>query len=456
MALKAANSSVSFASSGFGHNSDAEQTIDDAPKRGSGKNWLEEATFTSSVQFMESPTYKDLMDNYNTDNKKVNKAGDVVRTWVCKFSKKKKGFDCPIKVKTVLTDGKVNVLRLNGAEHKHDRVGDRKYFTFAPETEEKISELVGLNVESRHIRKFLVEKGYFSEETAPTEKVLYNKTYQIRHKLNKTRRNIGLRDLEKLIEDTKEEPSDNKEPFVVNHSISEDADGRLRFSILFTSKFLMEKFMKPGGDWVLSVDSTYQTNSEDCPLIFFGSSSKDGKFNGIGAILTNREDKTAFDFLFDFVKDNSTPTPTAIMADADKAITSSIRDKLPESQRLTCFFHVMKNVKQRLTKVRKVDQAVYHKILDDLRSLQAGAIDEESFFILYGLLRKKWLEQHRFPDPELKIMVSEFFKYFQKVVFLFKVTNMRNKTLNFRCGLNPTSVFGTKQPTPNTSLPTME
>ena len=425
--VMAAKSATSIASSGFGHRGDInnedsdEQDIEAEGEevhgglRGAAKEWVVETNFDSAVLFLDSRQYKDLNDNYNIESKKVNKAGDIIRTWVCKFSKKKKGFNCQVKARTVMKDGQVEVSRLNGEEHEHERVDNRKNFNFSPEAEAKIVELVGLNVESRQIRKFLVENGHFSEETAPSEKVLYNKTYKIRQKLNKTRRNIGLRELEELIETNKLEPEDDKEPFIVKHSITEDTDGRLRYSILFTSKYLVEKFMQSGKNWVLSVDSTYQTNSEDCPLIFFGSCSKYGKFNGIGAILSNREDKKAFDFLFEFVKENAEPSPTAVMADADKAISSSIKDKLPGSVRLTCFFHVMKNVKQKLAKVKSSDKAVYNKILDDLRSLQAGAVDDESFSILYDLFKQKWLEQHQFFDPELKIMVTEFFLYFEKV-----------------------------------------
>ena len=80
--------------------------------------------FDSFVQFM------DLTDNCNTENKKINKAGDIIRTWVCKFSKNKKGFDYPIKTRTVIKDGKVEVSRLNGEQDEHDRVDNRKYLNF--------------------------------------------------------------------------------------------------------------------------------------------------------------------------------------------------------------------------------------------------------------------------------------------------------------------------------------
>ena len=420
--LKTTSSEVSVASSTFGHKPDEKNKVCEkieGAKRGPASEWVIEAEFPSSVVFMDSPQYQDLMDNFNTDSKKTNKQEDIIRTWVCKFSKKKKGFACQVKSRTVHSHEKVTVSRLGGVSHDHDRTedSDRKHFNFPPEVEAKIQELVELNVNSRQIRKSLLDKGLFTEETAPPDKVLYNKTWQIRQKLNKTRSNIGLRDLEDLIENTSKVPEDRNEPYVVKHSVGEDPDGRLRYSIMFASKHLIEKFMKPGEDWVLSVDSTYQTNTEDCPLMFFGSSTKEGKFNGIGAVLSNREDKEAFDFLFDFVKQTAEPVPISVMADADKAITSSLRDKLPQCKRLTCFFHVMKNVRQRLSRVKAIDKSVYNQLMDDIRVLQSSSVDEKSFLILYGMFKKKWMTEHVFYDPELKIMVSEFLDYFDKVMY---------------------------------------
>ena len=54
--------------------------------RGVAKQLVVDNNFDSFVQFI------DLTDNCNTENKKINKARDIIRTSVCKFSKNKKGF----------------------------------------------------------------------------------------------------------------------------------------------------------------------------------------------------------------------------------------------------------------------------------------------------------------------------------------------------------------------------
>ena len=50
-------------------------------------------------------------------------------------------------------------------------------------------------------------------------------------------------------------------------------------------------------------------------------------------------------------------------------------------------------MKQKLTRVKSTDKALYDKIMDDLRHLQAGPIDKNSFDCLYRLLKKKWDSQ---------------------------------------------------------------
>ena len=103
------------------------------------------------------------------------------------------------------------------------------------------------------------------------------------------------------------------------------------------------------------------------------------------------------------------------MADADKAMTASIRDKLPVTTRLTCFFHVMKNVKQRPSKVKAADPSVSKQIMNDIRTLQNSAVDRESFLFLFKLLEKKWTKEYAFNTVKMKTMVVKFFQYFSRI-----------------------------------------
>ena len=53
--------------------------------------------------------------------------------------------------------------------------------------------------------------------------------------------------------------------------------------------------------------------------------------------------------------------------------------------------------------------------MDDLQGSQASPVDKVSFSILYGLFKKKWVEDHVYSDPGFKVKVVEFFLYFDKV-----------------------------------------
>ena len=52
--------------------------------------------FDPMVGFDDSTALQDLMDNYNLDNKKASKDGHIIKSFICKFSKRKKGFACPV------------------------------------------------------------------------------------------------------------------------------------------------------------------------------------------------------------------------------------------------------------------------------------------------------------------------------------------------------------------------
>ena len=416
---KVSLSQQSMVSSNFATKIESDEEIE-APKskRGKALPWMKEFEFGSKEEYLASDFLANLQDNFNAHTKKVNKQGEITRVWVCKFSKMKSGFDFPVKFRTIQTGSKMMTYKQENVDHKHDRVEDiqRKNFNFSVEVEAKMMEMLEMNVNSRNMRKHLIGKGYYTEADAPSDQAFYSKTNKLRKKLNLDRRTIGLREFEDLILEYSVEPENPDEPYIVKSTKPvEDKTGKLRYSVMFSTKNLIEKHLKPGKPWLLSLDATYQTNTENCPLIFFGSSSKDGKFHGVGAILSSREDKEAYDFLFEFVREVSAPNPTAIMADAAKAITNSARDILPDAIRLACFFHVMKNVKERLAKLKKSNGDMYKNLIDDIQDLQAYAIDEESFLVLYSLLKKKWLEEHVWTDSKLEEMMNDFFEYFTKV-----------------------------------------
>ena len=126
-------------------------------------------------------------------------------------------------------------------------------------------------------------------------------------------------------------------------------------------------------------------------------------------LISSNEDKFTYDYLLQFIKTEAKTAPLAVMEDGSKAISSSCHEKLPDSKRLMCWYHACTKMKDRLGGVKNVDASIYHKILDDIRTLQYGAPDEESFHILFSLLTKKWTKDTVFFTDILKERVATFF-----------------------------------------------
>ena len=104
--------------------------------------------------------------------------------------------------------------------------------------------------------------------------------------------------------------------------------------------------------------------------------------------------------------------PAVIMADGSAAVTASCKEILPLSKRLMCWYHASKKIQDRLKGIKNIDAKVSTQIYSDIQTLQAGAYDEESFFLLAALMKRKWLEEKIYIDETLKLRVTEFFLYF--------------------------------------------
>ena len=72
-------------------------------------------------------------------------------------------------------------------------------------------------------------------------------------------------------------------------------------------------------------------------------------------------------------------------------------------------------MKDKLGAVKSEDPTIANNILNDIGTLQSGAPDEESFHILFGLLRKKWTEDKIYYTDTLRQRVCAFFTYMEDV-----------------------------------------
>ena len=61
-------------------------------------------------------------------------------------------------------------------DHKHNCVEDNqmKNFNVSVEVEAKMMKMLEMNVNSRNLRKHLIEKGYYTEAEAPSDQAFYS------------------------------------------------------------------------------------------------------------------------------------------------------------------------------------------------------------------------------------------------------------------------------------------
>ena len=196
-----------------------------------------------------------------------------------------------------------------------------------------MKESIDLDLETRNIKKILKKKELLTDASMPKPSSFYHKVNQIKKQLSKNQVKITVEEFQKILKENSNIPKNANEAFVVKSFVEENGDG-LKFCVLILTQGLMERNLcQQDKDWCLLVDTTYQTNMEGAPVILFGANTFETgkKFVGIGAIISSNEDMVTYDFLLEFVKDESKTLPLAVMGDGSSAISSSCSEKLPEA-----------------------------------------------------------------------------------------------------------------------------
>lgn len=177
-------------------------------------------------------------------------------------------------------------------------------------------------------------------------------------------------------------------------------DDVLVFTAIFTTKRLLAN---ASNATKLHVDGTYKLNWENYPLLVFGTTDMERRFHLISFALTSNENTAAFEFCFETLKKSAADLLNIIIpadvlvSDACEAIKTAFRRVFPNSAEVTCWFHVKKNVENRLKS--SPNKAL---ILNDLGRLQLCS-DVDVFRYASGLFVEKWIAIER-----------EFIRYFQK------------------------------------------
>ena len=129
------------------------------------------------------------------------------------------------------------------------------------------------------------------------------------------------------------------------------------------------------------------------------------------AVLLNKENTSTFSYFLKWIDSVSSSKPKFCMADGASSITAALTDVFPQCQRLMCYFHMIKNVKLRLTKLKSVDESIFSRLKEDIFKLRLLPPDEESFDELVRLFVEKWTDKNKLPEC-IHELLSDFCTYF--------------------------------------------
>ena len=207
-------------------------------------------------------------------------------------------------------------------------------------------------------------------------------------------------------------PPDPKTPYLMKTEVitaEESPDGKLTWNLLLSSSHLIEEFLKDGQEELICMDHTHSLCVENCPVMFVGRVSRAGHFCPFGIVIGNKEAASNSKFVLEWIRDNCSVPPVAVIADGAAAFTAALREIFPDTLRLMCFFHVMKNVKDKLS---AVDTRIASSLTRDIRDLAAFSIDEDTNNLLLRLFKEKWTKLPDDMAAETKMKIEEFINYF--------------------------------------------
>jgi len=138
--------------------------------------------------------------------------------------------------------------------------------------------------------------------------------------------------------------------------------------------------------------------------LVFGTSDKDRHFHPLGICVSSNEAKEDFEFIFRTLKETSAQlVPKVLVADGAEAITNGFRNIFGNDfVRVYCYFHVKKQVKDKLRKIK--DEPKKSEIMEDISARQLANTYRE-LKSASSLFVKKWAANNN---------AKAFITYFQK------------------------------------------
>ena len=375
--------------------------------RGKDQEWVNHRKYVDPESFKSSDLLIELKENFSCKSKKEMEYGDV-HLYVCKVSRRKNFEKCSKQIRLIYPADTMDVLVQETGVHEHvEKSGYESLSVFKySAAANKVIEMCVKNhatptVTMRHLR----DQGVFGSGKEPTMASLRNKMSSMRKRLNMSENLYTTHELRNKAKEYSKQPEDDDEGWIPFCKIEDESlDKETRFLIIFTTNNLLKRIHQSKQ---LHVDATYRLNFQGFPVFVVGVSSATGRFYGTMTVLSSHEDSRAWTELYQFIHDQGAHFQY-FMADGAKAITSAQHavfsqcDQCSQGQRLMCYPHVHRNIRNKIGSVGSVSK----KLLEDIGSLQWSSTSLETFKQVFQLLREKYEASEAGGGK-----ISEFFKY---------------------------------------------
>lgn len=237
----------------------------------------------------------------------------------------------------------------------------------------------------------------------PTSKQVANIIDAYRRSLGNPQ--ISLSDIETFFRQHNSIPENEDEGFVVSFQRSQPDDTEKWSRIFYSTKRLLYTALSAHA---IHIDATYKIVIQGYPILIIGVTDFDKHFHLSGLAICTNESSADFQFMFETLMygvqlvTEQDIRPTAVVADAAKAITKGMKDAFDNEKidRIDCFAHLKMNINK--WKYRKDGNK--ENIKADLTKLQL-AYTTTLFDAGANFLLAKWKEE----EPEFVVHFEDVY-----------------------------------------------
>ena len=222
--------------------------------RGKGQNWKLIEQFDSEEDFQNSEIRKKIMSEFKFKNKKVG-LHSITRVHQCKMARRK-NMNCPAQIRVKVIH-KTIYVESNEKVCDHSTTNDeRKTVLYTFKADEKIKELLLLDVKTRHIKKTLVDSGLIDKNISQAS--FNGKIHRVKQKLKTTQTTTTVNALKEMIEKLKQAENDD-EIRIMDNEFNQITN---KIYYILSSPNMLKKTEAEGSHWMFSIDATYKLNQE--------------------------------------------------------------------------------------------------------------------------------------------------------------------------------------------------